>query len=398
MARKLLKPFVSVGAALSPELLKLFVQKRYYGLNKKITLKKLSEYAQVGIHPGSREFKIFYAAGLIDHIDNELINQTKSYHCKTIGDPLDPIVNIACQQLNGVSDVRFLSRSFYWSSLIPYLNDMAQHDTYTEKNLYTKHLPIANQPQTILKSINGFYFDRDDKPVKGSLLQSYVGGLRGDFIIKPSRTANGESINLLAFRKEGFFLSKEKKKWYEIEEVYGKDFVIQEKIVQHGVMAEPHPDSVNTMRILTLRWDGEIHFMMAFARFGSNGRVNDNAGTGGVCVGIDKDGKFSEFAVNADARRIDAHPSTGYQFSQQKEAPGFHAAVNLCLELHNEVMHHNLVSWDIAIDPSGRPIFIEHNFRGALWLYQLTTGKPVLGHLTDEILSSMRKRNAWQAA
>lgn len=389
MARQIMKALLSAGAAISPDYLKFLAQKKYYGLSKNVKIKKLREYAQVGIHPGGSTFKILHSAGLIDDLDFDLINTTRHYHSRTLGRHLDPVVNVACKNLHNISDSRFLPWSFYYFHLVPYLNDMTQHDAYTDKNLYTKHLPSANQPSTILKNINGSYFDLDDKPIKPCLVASYVRALDGEFIIKPSRTANGKNIKLMIC-DEGQFLLPEKREWKEIVNLYGKDFLVQKRVVQHEVMAEPHSSSVNTMRILTLRWGGDVHFLLAFARFGNNGTINDNAGTGGVCVGIDKDGRFSKFAVNAQAQRLNAHPSSGYLFSQQKKIPGFDKAVNLCLELHNEVLHHNFISWDIAIDPLANPVFIEHNFRGALWLYQLATGEPVLGDFTDEILFAMR--------
>src|SRR5699024_5121572 len=50
------------------------------------------------------------------------------------------------------------------------------------------------------------------------------------------------------------------------------------------------------------------------------------------------------------------------------------------------ILHHDFVSWDIAIDVNGKPVFIEANFAGATWLYQLATQKPLFGELTEEIL------------
>lgn len=389
MAMKLRNSLLAAGTALSPEPVTLWAQKKYFGLGD-ITLGKLSEYVRAGIHPGSKEFKIFHTAGLLDTIDADLVSQAKRYQTSTIGRALDPIVNIACQNLNGITDSRFLPRSFYWFHLIPYLNDMAQHDTYTEKNLYTKHLPRVRQPKSALKNINGSYFDGEDRALKSRLVESYINDMRGEFIIKPSRTANGKGIRLITFDDEGICLSQERKSWKDIECQYDRDFVVQERIHQHPTMAKPHPESVNTLRILTLRWDGDIHFMTAFARFGNNGAVNDNAGTGGVCVGIDRQGRLSAFGVTAAAQKIDTHPTSGYSFIQQQTIPGFQAAVDLCIEQHQEVLHHNLVSWDIAIDPAEQPIFIEHNFRGSLWLYQLTTGEPILGELTSDILTAIR--------
>jgi len=49
-------------------------------------------------------------------------------------------------------------------------------------------------------------------------------------------------------------------------------------------------------------------------------------------------------------------------------------------------LHHDFVSWDIIVGKDSKPIFLEANFKGAVWLYQLATERPLFGDLTEEIL------------
>src|SRR5699024_6601521 len=55
------------------------------------------------------------------------------------------------------------------------------------------------------------------------------------------------------------------------------------------------------------------------------------------------------------------------------------------------ILHHDFVSWDIVVGNDGLPVFLEANFRGGTWFYQLLSEKPLFGDLTEEILEYMHK-------
>jgi hypothetical protein len=144
--------------------------------------------------------------------------------------------------------------------------------------------------------------------------------------------------------------------------------------------------------MLTLRLGSDIHHLLTFARFGAGGRVNDNAGTGGICVGVRPDGSFLSHGLDMHLDVLAAHPTTGVEFASVPAIPNYHRFVDFVLELHADLLHHDLVSWDISVDPNGEPVFIEHNFAGAMWLYQLTTCQPLFGDLTEAVLDYVALR------
>lgn len=365
--------------------------RRHYNIGNKLTNPELALYRQLGVEFGGLEFQKYLQAGLLSAPPRDIIDSAWAYQKSTLGHTLDPVLHIAYHRMFGAEEVRLLPRSFCWYHLIPFLNDLDYISAYSDKNTYTRIMRQANQPGTVLKNINGNYFDADDKPMARTSVPAYLAQTVQDAIIKPSRTDNGLKIASLKQIDNDLRLNGESADWREIEADYDSDFIIQRKISQHPTLSEPHPESVNTLRILTLRWEGELHFLLAFARFGSAGSVNDNAGTGGVCVGIDDAGCLMNYAVNSSAHRLEKHPTTHYEFAITRPIPAFSKAKQLCLDMHREILHHNLVSWDIAIDINEQPVFIENNFKGALWLYQLATGKPVLNTFSDSILTAMRR-------
>lgn len=153
------------------------------------------------------------------------------------------------------------------------------------------------------------------------------------------------------------------------------------------MMAAPHEHSVNTFRMVTLRWNNQINYLMTYARFGADGEVKDNGGEGGIVVGVSPEGKFSDFGMGDDARIYKEHPTTGFKFADFEDVPNFDEYIAFVKNLHNRILHHNYVSWDIAMDVDGQPIFIEMNFKGPIWKYQMVTERPIFGEFTESILA-----------
>ncbi|NLJ81005.1 MAG: hypothetical protein GX335_08275, partial [Firmicutes bacterium] len=85
------------------------------------------------------------------------------------------------------------------------------------------------------------------------------------------------------------------------------------------------------------------------------------------------------------------HPTTNYCFGDDARVPNFERFKEFVVDLHKDILHHDFVSWDIAVGLKGQPIFLEANFMGATWLYQLACQKPMFGDLTKEILQRVGK-------
>ncbi|QKY70420.1 IS30 family transposase [Lentibacillus sp. CBA3610] len=80
------------------------------------------------------------------------------------------------------------------------------------------------------------------------------------------------------------------------------------------------------------------------------------------------------------------HPTTNYRFDNLGKMENFDKFKTFVIDLHKDILHHDFVSWDIAVGIDGQPIFIEANFAGATCLYQLAAQRPLFGDLTEEII------------
>ena len=103
------------------------------------------------------------------------------------------------------------------------------------------------------------------------------------------------------------------------------DAVIQAPIVKHPSLAEFNPSSVNSVRFTTYRkLDGEIVVLSQLLRMGRAGSLVDNAGSGGVFVGLDTEGRFDEVGYFKALGRASSHPDSGAVFSG-RSVPAFAA-------------------------------------------------------------------------
>jgi Sugar-transfer associated ATP-grasp len=341
----------------------------------------------------SRRFKKMVRSNrvLVTEPSATYLQDIRLYWEQHYGRRINPRWHIACANVTGVEDVKYIPHDVWWDDVIPFFNDLSMFAAYSDKNLYSILLRDCDAPKAVLKRINGRYYDTDHRLISRDLAIDKICSDGRDKIIKPSRTDNGKGIRKITISHRQALINSEEITLPDIEHQYGRNFIVQDMIVQHPSMAEPHPPSVNTLRLLTFRWNDTVRVLMSFARFGTNARVNDNAGTGGVCCGIDENGRLNDIAVDEYGRRYVAHPSTGYSFGKLSCIPNFDAIRRHVVTLHEQVPHFDLVSWDIAVGPQAQPIFVEMNFRGASYIYQYACKRSIFGDLTSEVLQALRR-------
>lgn len=152
------------------------------------------------------------------------------------------------------------------------------------------------------------------------------------------------------------------------------DCIIQEGIIQDPEFSKIYPDSVNTCRIVTENFDGNVRPVCAMMRFGRGGLNVDNVSSGGLCLKIDiRNGKVGEYAVSYEHEKFSEHPDTGFSFknfkiSRWKEIVDF---VNKSAE---KLPYFSHLGWDICLTKEG-PLAIEANLDNGIEVLQLAYGR-----------------------
>lgn len=342
---------------------------------------------QYGVKPYSKHYKLFSKANLLENIDYDYIDEIQSYWIKHYKKKINPLVHIAYHNLLGKKDVRIMPTSVMWNEIIPFFNDMFIRPGYSDKNLYDRLVDTENRPETVLKRVHGNYFDSNNTDINREQAEKILIAMQQDLIIKPSNADNGRGVGKIYHRQGKLYYNNKHVSIIDLEKELGHNFIVQKVIQQHPMMAEPHPASVNTLRMVTFRWKGKIQHLLTYARFGGGNNVKDHAIHGGVSVSVDDDGVLGDYGLDTYLRVHTHHPTTNFSFKDNKiQIPNYKYFIEFVENLHKNILHHDFVSWDIAVGIDGQPVFIEPNFRGTSWRYQLASKKPIFGDLTEEVL------------
>lgn len=136
--------------------------------------------------------------------------------------------------------------------------------------------------------------------------------------------------------------------------------VLEHALPQHPDMARLHPESVNTMRIVTDLVDDKVYIAYIVMKIGRGDGFCDNSGQGGVIVRVDPDtGKIISDATDDYFNLYDRHPDTGIVFKGY-QLPMYKEAIEFAKEAARVIPQTRHVGWDIAITPDG-PALIEGN-------------------------------------
>lgn len=142
-----------------------------------------------------------------------------------------------------------------------------------------------------------------------------------------------------------------------------KQILIEDYIIQHPDISKIYPDSVNTLRIVTIYRNNKANIMFRSIRIGNNGNVVDNFNHGGLFTTIDEDGVIRKPAVDKAGNIYECHPYTGTRIVDYK-IPFFAEAIEYVKTLASSVPEVGYIGWDIAITENGPTVIEANSFPG----------------------------------
>ena len=182
------------------------------------------------------------------------------------------------------------------------------------------------------------------------------------FVFKPLEEHSGHGIKIVDANNvdvDTFFTEMLKK----------GAFIVEELIEQGEELAVMHPQSVNSLRVVTFAIGDKVNIIGVTWRIGVGDAVMDNAGSGGIYASVDfKYGFIQTDAVNYRGEHFNVHPDTKVQIVGF-QMPKWNEALDLINEMATAVKGTTLVSWDIAYSTKGW-LMIEANDNGDWSLMQ----------------------------
>ena len=336
-----------------------------------------------------REIRNIYANNSLIkefRLGNDLSNKIKSFW-KEFGFKVDTLWQQAYISVNGINDHRYIPEDIFYVFIEPKLNRKDLYHAYVDKNNYDRLFLGITTPRTILRNINGKYYDEHYERVELDAIYDLLKKNSGDYIVKPSLdSSSGRNIIKLQSHSQKIFLNGKCTSFESIESIIQRDFLIQEFVDQHNLLKSIYPHSLNTFRVVTLRIDNSIHALQAIVKFGDKGNYIDyNTNKGGVTCGVNDCGKLNKFAVDKYYKKYYQHPYTGAAFDNV-QIQQFPSVLEFAKKLHQHLLYFDMVSWDLALDKNGAVVLIELNliYQGISFL-QVHNG-PLFGDFTEKVL------------
>lgn len=216
----------------------------------------------------------------------------------------------------------------------------------------------------------------------------YLKTLTSKVMYKPINQASARDVCSLEYKNDHLLVDGQRMSISEFRKTRRyQRAVIEYYIVQHRLLAEINPDSVNTLRIITIIGDNEfgdstpleqVRVFSSYLRAAAvKGVSADNMSRGGVFVGIQDDGALRDEGYCVERHldlygRYSQHPITAFKFAGFR-VPYWVAAVDLVKRAHKHIWNVKSIGWDVAITESG-PIIIEGNIAWAFPHQQIANG------------------------
>ena len=274
-------------------------------------------------------------------------------------------------------DPRYIPSDLYYIELLPYLNNMQFRFALGDKNLLDQILPDAKQAKTVCRRISGEYYNDKMELIGEDEAADICLGRKTRLFIKPALyTGFGQGIQ--CFDPSECTAERIRELFMET----GTNFIVQEEIIQHEVLSAFNPDSVCTIRVLSLFIEGRVHITNVYLRF----RV---PGSSHVIVGREYNAEILPDGHVSSKICLDE----GGWFDNRKEGifddtlviPGMDRVLEEAKRLHPMIGHFKWIGWDFTLDQDGDPLLIEFNASPGDNA-QRVCARPLFAEMTDWVL------------
>ncbi|MCM1262993.1 MAG: hypothetical protein NC313_09760 [Butyrivibrio sp.] len=325
------------------------------------------------------------------HFSHDEIEQIQDYWKEHYGKKIPLYWHKKYYAYSGKLDVRYFPEYLYTTKLETQTNPdriarILCNKAYIEF-LYAKVL-AQYEDLTVPKCYGGCgggcFYDGDRNPISRDRLVRQLAAInqKTECIIKPTvGESSGHGVDLIILQNGQDCITG--RDINDIFNQYKTDFIIQEKVKQEAHYTALHPESCNTLRIMTYRVEDTIKAAPPIMRIGRGKSHLDNAHAGGMYIALDESGILSEYAHDCDMNTYEIHPDTNIKFEGYR-VPMVYKAMDYAKKLHACLPDIGFANWDFCINDKNQVVIIEGNLScPGIWLFENTHGCGVFGDDTE---------------
>ena len=260
----------------------------------------------------------------------------------------------------------------YLNSLSFDYNTILNNKVVTNLLFRTWNLPVPGLLGSIEKQEGLLYLVSKDNVC---LLKEHLEEHAMESFCKPLAGSGGHGAFRLESRNGRIMVDSSATSWTDLEPRFVPPMTLEELVKQHELLSALHPQSVNTLRIMTIKKSiGEAEVLDAFLRVGCGEKRVDNWASGGIVVPVSPDGRLTSvgYMKPGFGLAVDRHPDTHIVFDGFN-IPFFRESVGLAKRAHRHMGGMHSIGWDIAITSQG-PVIIEANGDWDVLLPQVSHG------------------------
>lgn len=320
----------------------------------------------------------------------ELERKSKAFLSANFNGYKDASWTLLCARLNGIADHRYIPEDIYYDIIEKKLNHPGLILAYKDKNIYERLFPSVKLPVAVARIMNRRLYDSGYAPICREKLPELFSG-HNELALKPSIDSGGGRNVII---EDAASIARRVDKILDTPgDRHMVNYVIQSCLQQHAGLARFHPQSINTLRTMTMRLNHEIVHLSSFLRMGRNNIKVDNLHSGGILCGVDEKGRLRKYGYDYYFDRLEQHPDTGIRF-EGEIFPYYKEAMAMVKDLHKTMFYFDIISWDVSIDPDNQPCLVEMNLYYQGFNHHQVANGPLFSNNTARALAILNHRDA----
>ena len=339
--------------------------------------------------------KRFYVTNFWSDEENK---KYEDYWVKHYGKVFSKKWSLMYSKISGVFNESYIPQMLYTYRVEPTVNPIEYCNVLSNKNLlYTLYGSVEGVyiPKPFVMNNFGRFSDSNFKIISKEQAVTILNDV-GSVLIKATvDSCGGRSVRIVKFtngidEKTGMTVG-------ELFDEYGENFVVQELIRPSNELKKIGPTCLNTVRLITYIANDRVGHAPVSLRVGINGMIVDNMTSGGLCIGIEDDGKLHPKAYYLEfddtfGNFLYEHPDTHVKF-KDLTIPQIPEMIELGKKLHSMTPQVGVISWDMSVNCEGKIVLIEANFCDQSTDFpQMLTGRSIFGNDTPYFLNLIRQK------